>query len=433
MTGYSAIAALCTVTLIICAFLAYIRKIEGQHFTPVSAWLLSWSVLFILSTVFGSVYDYTLSGLLAMLFLILSFAIGGMAAYLMLGGLDGRAQVITFRAPLQIEIAGIAAGIFGAFELRKSFSKAGFGSDDSLASAAANASALYSGEYTLPLTANLGYSFLLIASYFSVMRAVVSGRKKTGYFLLVLTLATSLLWTFTTTTRIYFGMVLLWSFCTFLSARVLIKKPIDMLEKNVARLTVTVLIPFIFFILFVQGVRLNNGFFGGFAEAFDHMRPWFGGTIPAFCAWFDLSWDDEHTYGTYLFRALFKIVGFETQDKFENYSIGNGDLSNATTMLRGAVQDFGIIGGALFVAIMGFFSIKAYKDTLSGSPFAGVFLLMFFVISLFAPNNFAFLYGSRIYALVMIYAAIVFLRNSGKIRRAAYPTATQIAYLNARK
>ncbi|MFG1212142.1 O-antigen polymerase [Xanthobacter flavus] len=397
--------------ILLVVLMVFVRKLEREHFTPLSMWLLSWTALYALSMIFGSVYDYTLAGLSSMLFLIFAYAFGGICAVQLLGirKFKLEAPVKALRAPIWIEPICILAGLYGAFQLRSGFAEAGVGSGDFLSSAAANAAALYSGQYVLPTTANIGYAMLMAGAYFSVLRFAVRRQSKLGAAFLALIVLTAMLWTFTTTTRIYTAMVVIWALCSFLAASVINGTPISLFNRKIVLRGLAVLAPLVFFILLVQSIRLNKGGVGDLSDAFDHMRPWIGGTISAYSVWLDQTWDDDLSFGSYLFRAPLKMLGVETQDRFEILRIGNGQYSNATTMLRAVIQDFGIFNGALVLFALGFLSVKSYKDTLRGSYIGSVFLVVFYAIALFASNNWIFLYGSRIYAVIAMCGLVQFV------------------------
>lgn len=91
--------------------------------------------------------------------------------------------------------------------------------------------------------------------------------------------------------------------------------------------------------------------------AFGHMQ--------AFDLWFsNYGLSNEYTYGEYTFLGIFSSLGIAIR-KQGVYDFIGGASSNIFTVFRGIIQDYGIMGGLLFMIILGLIGGHSFHNVLN--------------------------------------------------------------------
>jgi oligosaccharide repeat unit polymerase len=152
-----------------------------------------------------------------------------------------------------------------------------------------------------------------------------------------------------------------------------------------------------------QMVRFGASHSRSVWEVLGYLRRWPWGSIPSFSLWWngDAPIEVGHLPGYYTFMGIYDNLGIDsrTQGGFSGFVYLTADEpGNVYTAFRGLVEDFGLVGGGVFLAMLGFVAGQAYRGTtLSPSVRMMVFFLTYmwlvtsFIVSYwaFAGNIFA--------------------------------------------
>lgn len=156
---------------------------------------------------------------------------------------------------------------------------------------------------------------------------------------------------------------------------------------------------FLFFCAFIA-MRSKS-----FNSIFDTLKIYGFGQVPAFDYYFDHLVPNTLSMGKYTFHGLWSILGFHdstlTQGIYHPIEIGEGNITNVFSAFRSIIDDFGLFGSIIFMAISG--AVIAFFQNMINNKFfnpisVGIisfslaFIFESFVISLgnFLSINFAY-------------------------------------------
>lgn len=179
-----------------------------------------------------------------------------------------------------------------------------------------------------------------------------------------------------------------------------------------------------FVVLVVIGVHIIR-ITGGTANteqissALEHMRPWVAGYLPALSVWYEYGWDGVLTWGGSILRGplsnLGLVSGAGLSDRAEALMIGNGQTSNAGTIFKIVVRDWGPYGALLFSLYLGAVAAWCSRMTERASLVGAAVFCVIFSIIFWSPNSWFLGYGSRIFAFALALAILpVFFRRVSK-------------------
>ncbi|MDH7637267.1 O-antigen polymerase [Sphingomonas oryzagri] len=173
--------------------------------------------------------------------------------------------------------------------------------------------------------------------------------------------------------------------------------------------TAGVVVALVALILFMQTIRAGNRA-SNFSAIVEHMRPWIAGYLPGISVWAEEQWDGTMSYGVMTFRGIASLLGASGNgvDTFLNDTdIGNGQVTNAMTFYRFAIQDFGMAGSLLFTFVWG--AISGWLGTLvrRGNFAAAPFYAINIAAVIWSPNAWFLGYGTRIFAPIVACAFLV--------------------------
>ncbi|WNS43531.1 O-antigen polymerase [Paenibacillus sp. MMS20-IR301] len=139
------------------------------------------------------------------------------------------------------------------------------------------------------------------------------------------------------------------------------------------------------------------------------------GHVPSFDLWLSQYYTNDNYYlGKYTFLGVIDAFGWGTRDQGV-YTFLQGSLSNVFTAFRGLIEDFGIIGAMVFIAILGFISGISFNSVVSGrnnkisiTLLASIYFFIFysFIISPWTYNSY----------ILVFFVFYVFLFLSSKKR-----------------
>ncbi|MTW00519.1 O-antigen polymerase [Pseudoduganella ginsengisoli] len=145
------------------------------------------------------------------------------------------------------------------------------------------------------------------------------------------------------------------------------------------------------FLIFVGGQILREGGEGKVEDVFRiflHLRGYMFGGVSAFSHYVDY-WmvDAQVSWGRYTFSSLYQALGLYAQETgiYDQYAPISqlGEVSNIYTAFRSLIDDFHLIGGAIFCLLFGYGSGRLFSRSLHGDvqyfgPLIGVYSWAFF-------------------------------------------------------
>jgi oligosaccharide repeat unit polymerase len=179
---------------------------------------------------------------------------------------------------------------------------------------------------------------------------------------------------------------------------------------------------FLAWVVVVQSARRGDYSFEQVAATLDYLRAWFAGYVPALSQWtatLDLYGNlaDNSIPAANLLRGILGPLGLASGEGFDTTTatvdIGNGATSNAMTVFRWLLPDFGFAGSLLACAVAGLVSQTVYQRVLAGSTFFLVPLAASYAVIIYSFNGWFFTYGSRLLGVAL---ALIIVVLSQKLR-----------------
>lgn len=285
-------------------------------------------------------------------------------------------------------------------------------------------SSLYDGDdYAIPQGVKLATLLVSVTSILagSSLSALSSGSKEgIGKTYLAIYLATLLALSAVSGVRSYIltsGLLFLFSYFATRTFTNHGRNVISMKATTYASLAIGA---FLLWTLVVQSARLQDAEFQNIAGTLEHLRPWFGGYLPALSVWHDQQLNQiDYGYGVHTFRAILGPLGLVTGEGFSErigFSwIGNGHSSNAMTIFRVFWADFGTTGGTFACLIWGFLSNLVFRNAMRKGTFWLALQTASSCAIFFSINYWFFAYGTRLTAIIA--AAVVFSFSCLRFKR----------------
>ncbi|MBB3042242.1 O-antigen polymerase [Nocardioides soli] len=166
---------------------------------------------------------------------------------------------------------------------------------------------------------------------------------------------------------------------------------------------------FLVWVVVVQSARRGDMSFERVGATLDYLRAWFAGYMPALSQWSADVDPSGGGFGENLSRGVLVPLGLARGEGFgeqvEAVAIGDGGMSNAMTVFRVLLLDFGFPGALIACVVAGFVSQRVYLRVVAGSIGWVVPLAAVYAAALYSFNGWFFAYGSRIGGVVL--AAVV--------------------------
>lgn len=240
-------------------------------------------------------------------------------------------------------------------------------------------------------------------------------RRRTLFFLVLGLVALATAATAGTGVRGYMLIAILLFSAAYLSTKVLL---VGEGVRMPARVYVTAMVGIFIFLVWtviVQSARRSDFSFARVGDTLDYLRAWFAGYMPALSQWsssveFESYGFNSHFPGSNLLAGVLGpleiVQGEGFNEQVNVIAIGDGATSNAMTVFRVLLLDFGYPGSLLACAIAGFAAQRIYIRVLGGSVLAIVPLAAVYAAILFSMNYWFFARGSRIGGVVIAFAVV---------------------------
>lgn len=152
---------------------------------------------------------------------------------------------------------------------------------------------------------------------------------------------------------------------------------------------------FLLLFIFILGLMYREQSFKFNSDEFSQLknfRIYAVGALSSFSVFLDnYDMNSSLTFGRYTFASLFQLFDLYEFESFGYYvdylyiSRTSDDSTNVYTIFRSAIEDFGFLGSALYMLILGFFSRLAYSKAMKGNLAALSFLIGIYTMFIYAP------------------------------------------------
>lgn len=274
----------------------------------------------------------------------------------------------------------------------------------------------YSGNSTTGILNKL----LLIFVYAAPMcggYALVFAKDKFGKYLSIATMLPELLILFTENTKAPFVGCMIFFISSWLVGNMVRYGKIK--KFNIRTIIIFIGVLIVSFALFTTTMMLRIGSWDSYSYSLvrNKMGNYVFGHIPAFDNWFsNNTWNYEYTFGAKTFIGIFDLLGLSSRSQgiYQDNYIGGALATNVYSYFRGIIDDFGMVGGLIFTALMLIIITAAYRKLENRQTnvtnqiilMVGYSFIMFFMVSLFSYNSFLFAF--------VLFAVYLFLVNGKK-------------------
>lgn len=421
--------------LLLCALLAHGSR---SLTSPAVLFTSSWSLLVLFALVFGSVYTYSADALAAMGALIACFIAG-----CLLVSSSRAAPHRTGPRPEGVPVEdrwrpkisrnaillGALVGLFGAAVVSRTLghSLLAFGSvGEFFAASQENAVSLYRGENAIPFVGKICFAVLQLACLASGAKLVLTKDQKIRWELIALGVA-AVAWTLVTTQRTYVLVPAVWWLSGYVAASTYVGGSRRLKPRSVLLAAVGAT-AFGAAILAVRLVRTGSSASSA-SGLIDSSRPWLAGYIPAFSSTYSRSTGESGSALTGLLQGVRALIGQGSDQLSGGYeNIGNGDSSNAGTILRFFLAGGDVLTAGVYLFALGCLCQFAYRRARNGYPLGAVAYAACIAGILWSPNSWFYGYGGRILAAILA-GGLVFVSMKRSMGRAEHATEPPVAQL----
>ena len=409
----------------------------GRHrFSPVRVWMAMWSVAWLMNWLFGQVFYFSSDVVLVIFAGVLLYVIGAMAMWAgvrttdqmhaeQARNLEGELKNAKWLNALLLGLL-LAAVLLMELGLRKisGNSLIGFltsGRSGIFEIMRANQAALYHNDGAdFPAEFKLVTLILTLTSIFICYRMSFSARIRSNTISLLILTFVSILFSGVTGVRSLLLVPLIVGFFSFYTGCVLNNRTRILTNWRTVTAAMVLVTGFIVWVILVQSARLGDLNFSRTSATLEHMRPWIAGYVSALSVWFEGQYNaSDLGFGRVLFRAVLGPLGLVSGEGFDEridaMVIGNWQTSNAMTLFRVLIQDFGSVGAVIVCAVLGFLGEFTYLKALRRGGIWIVLLIVVYCSVFFSINFWFFFYGARVFGVI---GAIVLMAYvSARVRR----------------
>jgi oligosaccharide repeat unit polymerase len=220
--------------------------------------------------------------------------------------------------------------------------------------------------------------------------------------------------------RTYVLIAVLVYFAAYLATKISIEGLAFRISSRLITAGVGAVVAFLVWTVIVQSARRGDATLSHVGGTVGYLRAWFCGYMPALSVWSHTSSPAALGWGVNLGRGLLGPLGLVPQAVYglqtPVVAIGGGATSNAMTIFRPLLLDFGHVGSVVAVIVAGFASERVFRGVLRGSMGYVVMLTAVYAAVLFSFNDWFFGYGSRVLGLLS--ALVVLLAAQATARHA---------------
>lgn len=402
-------------------FIGLLTAKRDRRFSPVRVWMLMWSVSWLINWLVGGPFYFSTEVTLIVFLGVLSYVLG---ASIMWAAVPRNTKFNTAKTAylnheikqskfLHILLVGFFCVAVLLLELgSRNISGASLisvltsGRSGMFEVMRANQAALYSDDgANFPFEFKLVTLILTTAPVFICYRMSFAKQGTSSIMSLALLVLLSIVFSAVTGVRSLLLVPLIIGFFSFYTGCVLNNRTNILFNVRTITAVVALIVGFISWVVLVQSARLGDLNFSRVSATLEHMRPWVAGYVPALSVWFDQQYDSSDLgLGRVFARALLGPMGLVSGEGFneriDSVVIGNWQVSNAMTIFRVFIQDFGAVGAILFCGVLGFLGELVYINAFRRGGIWIVLLISVYCSVFFAINFWFFFYGARVMGII---------------------------------
>ncbi|MEP2718494.1 O-antigen polymerase [Pseudophaeobacter sp.] len=395
----------------------------GHHRgSPVRVWIAMWTIAWAINAAIGGVFYFSSDVVLIIVIGVQSYVFGAVLFWntISLRPIPPAGHMQAFTHHLQhatwlttllvIMLASILVLLEMGLRKLSGSSLVSFlfgGRSQMFAVMKANQAALYlNNGFNFPSEFKLITLILTFVPVFVCFRMSFANRVRSDYITLLALIILSILFSAVGSVRSLLLVPLVVGFFSFYVGCILNDRTHILRRKRTIFGVIALVCGFGFWVIIVQSARMGDLQFERVGATLEHMRPWFAGYVPALSVWFENFYPyTDHTWGMSFFRAIFGPLGLVSgegfSDRIDAVGIGNWQTSNAMTIFRIFLQDFGPLGTSIFCILLGFFGeLSYYRARRSGGVWI-VFLIVVYCSVFFSINFWFFFYGARVFGMIL--------------------------------
>lgn len=412
--------------LFLAASLVFVARILlAPGYSPAHLWAYTWALAWGLQAVFGFGYQLDLSTVLFVA--VCNFVFIGAAAIATSN--DGQNLTEAVKAERRSDLfpgsrlrflAGVASVALGLVALSLGLRKLGRsgvrgifnGSFNEFASSLVETKASFADERVWVTPPEISAALLLLtcAAILAGIEAglVVAERRRSTIALCVAVAAFAFMASAGTGVRGHFLTTAILFTVSYLAAKSFINGQSYKLPTKFFMAGLLLVSSFLIWAVVVQSARLRDLSFSQLGATLDHLRAWFAGYLPALS-----QWSAETDLPGRVFSGEVPVLaagalgplgvgqGEAFTEKVGLAEIGDGATTNAMTLFRVLLLDFGYAGTLVACAVAGFVAQRIYIKVVSGATWAIVPLVGLYASVLWSFNYWFFARGSRVSGLLL--------------------------------
>lgn len=440
--------------LVACFFLAFFAlSLGGKHsFSPLRVWLAMWAVSWSVNAVLGYGYYFSPIVVLINILGVSAYAVGAGFFWSLLnssGGLThnhGSQFAVALQknrvAPLLITVLLLSCVLLIDLGMRK-FSSSNlfqfimYDRSRLFDVMKENQAALYQdNELNFPIEFKIVTLIICFSAVICTYGLSFEKIRKIDILNTLLLASISLLFSATASVRSLILVPIIIGGFSFFAGCVVNGRSYVLVSKKTILGGIFTVFSFAIWVLIVQSARMGDADLSRIGATLDHMRPWLSGYIPALSVWFDSLSNADLGWGGNFFRAILGPLGLAEGEGFDSrmmaVPIGNWQTSNAMTIFRVLISDFGAVGAVLFCFVLGFFGEYFYNKAMNRQGAWTVILVAQYCYVFFSINYWFFFYGSRVFGFVLAAVVFGYIAHKSRIPNSASGMASHSAHFHAR-
>ena len=395
---------------------------HSQRLSPMRVWLFMWTLSTIINSTIGEVYYYSSSVQLIILMGVLAYTMGGSLFWYRNPASSLRSsdytssfdEIVrhsraisfgsTFLLCLSLELIDLGMRKFSNSTLMQFLSNDRARMFEIMKD---NQAALYlNNELNFPKEFTFVTMIFIVVAILCFYRLSFSKLKRIDIFNAIFLIVAALVFSAAANVRSLLLVPIIVGFFSFYTGCIVNSRKHLLTAPRTLAGTLVGVIGFGAWIIVVQSARMGDVGFSRISDTLDHMRPWFGGYVSALSAWYELqSGQFDLTWGASFFRAVLGPLGIVSGEGFDErlseVSIGNWQSSNAMTLFRVLILDFGPAGSVLFCLVMGYLGELSYTRAITRRGGWIALLIAFYCAVFYSINYWFFSYGARVFGLFL--------------------------------
>jgi hypothetical protein len=264
----------------------------------------------------------------------------------------------------------------------------------------------------MPLFSSIAFGILQIGFIASGILVARRGIWFKPGMLLGILLAVVVMWTLVTTIRSYFVDSVVWFVGSFVATKICLGKERGFVKPRIIILSIVAFVTLSGLAIISQSFRMGDYHFELVGAAAAHMRPWAASFVSGFSCWYDeLLRNPDAGAATGVLQGILAALGIVKHAAFDRsetmIQIGGGATTNAITIFKAVITEWGTLGGMVFTFAAGYLSQVVYDNCRRGSLMGLASYSVATAAILWAPDAWFFKYGSRVAAALLFFCLIL--------------------------